>query len=211
MIGVREPFGRDVITGHYGVGKTNLTPQPGLDARYAGMGVTVTDLDVVNPVFPLQRLPGVFSTMPACRWSRPCLQARTLDGPAISGTIEPAIDWRATGDGDGCYRRCRRRRCGRHGARAVAAAWPSRPYELLYVVNRNRNLTQEPPRRWRCCARSRRNRTCGHGGCNNTHLQHDTEPRRGAGLSRGVGFAQRAARWPVCPWRFPRCRAAVRR
>ena len=40
-----------VITGHYGVGKTNLAINLALDARYAGMEVRVADLDIVNPYF----------------------------------------------------------------------------------------------------------------------------------------------------------------
>ena len=40
-----------VITGHYGVGKTNLAINLALDARKAGLEVRLADLDVVNPYF----------------------------------------------------------------------------------------------------------------------------------------------------------------
>ncbi|WP_041239657.1 P-loop NTPase, partial [Gordonibacter pamelaeae] len=40
-----------VITGHYGVGKTNLALNLALDAAARGLEVTVVDLDVVNPFF----------------------------------------------------------------------------------------------------------------------------------------------------------------
>ena len=40
-----------VITGHYGVGKTNLAINLALDACYSGLEVQVANLDVVNPYF----------------------------------------------------------------------------------------------------------------------------------------------------------------
>ena len=40
-----------VVTGHYGVGKTNLSLNLAFDAAARGRQVTVVDLDVVNPFF----------------------------------------------------------------------------------------------------------------------------------------------------------------
>ena len=40
-----------VVTGHYGVGKTNFALNLALDAAAAGYRVTLADMDVVNPYF----------------------------------------------------------------------------------------------------------------------------------------------------------------
>ena len=40
-----------VVTGHYGVGKTNFALNLALDAAAAGYRVTLSDMDVVNPYF----------------------------------------------------------------------------------------------------------------------------------------------------------------
>ena len=40
-----------VVTGHYGVGKTNFALNLALDAAAAGCTVTLADMDVVNPYF----------------------------------------------------------------------------------------------------------------------------------------------------------------
>lgn len=40
-----------VVTGHYGVGKTNFSLNLAMDAAAAGYRVTLADMDVVNPYF----------------------------------------------------------------------------------------------------------------------------------------------------------------
>ena len=40
-----------VVTGHYGVGKTNFALNLALDAAAAGYRATLADMDVVNPYF----------------------------------------------------------------------------------------------------------------------------------------------------------------
>ena len=40
-----------VVTGHYGVGKTNFALNLALDAAAAGRRATLADMDVVNPYF----------------------------------------------------------------------------------------------------------------------------------------------------------------
>ncbi|MDU1880572.1 MAG: ParA family protein, partial [Eggerthella sp.] len=65
------------------------------------------------------------------------------------------------------------------------------PYEMLYVVNRNRNLTQEPAEAVEVLreieAKSHLRATCV---VNNTHLQHDTDAQV---VEQGLPFAQAVA------------------
>ena len=41
----------NIITGHYGSGKTNVSVNMALDLAAKGEKVTVVDLDIVNPYF----------------------------------------------------------------------------------------------------------------------------------------------------------------
>ena len=41
----------NIITGHYGSGKTNVSVNMALDLAEKGEKVTVVDLDIVNPYF----------------------------------------------------------------------------------------------------------------------------------------------------------------
>lgn len=180
-----------VVCGHYGVGKTNFALNVAFDAARAGRAVTVIDLDVVNPFFRSSDYRELLDER-GIRLVAPVFAGTNVDGPSLSGTIEPAIDgaqraWRdddkrplviidAGGDDAGATA------LGRF-ARTVGQA----PYEMLYVVNRSRNLTQDPAEAVQVLreieAKSHLQATCI---VNNTHLQHDTD----AGVvEQGVSFA----------------------
>ncbi len=83
-----------VITGHYGVGKTNLTLNLARDAKAAGRDVAVVDSDVVNPYFrssdyaQLLKDEGVSLVAPVFAGS-------TLDSPSISGQVGTTLAWAA--------------------------------------------------------------------------------------------------------------------
>ena len=195
----RDPLALDVpvavVCGHYGVGKTNLSLNVALDAAEAGRAVTVIDLDVVNPFFRSSDYRALLDER-GIRLVAPVFAGTNLDGPSLSGTIEPAIDgaqraWRtgderplvvidAGGDDVGATA------LGRF-ARTVAQA----PYAMLYVVNRSRNLTQEPGEAVEVLReielKSGLEATCV---VNNTHLQGDTDE---AVVEQGVPFARAVA------------------
>ena len=80
-----------VVCGHYGVGKTNLTLNIALDAAAAGRAVTVIDLDVVNPFFRSSDYRALLDER-GIRLVAPVFAGTNVDGPSLSGTIEPAID-----------------------------------------------------------------------------------------------------------------------
>ena len=60
----------NIITGHYGSGKTNVSVNMALDLAEKGEKVTVVDLDIVNPYF------------------------RTADFKELSGSIISALPFR---------------------------------------------------------------------------------------------------------------------
>ena len=137
-----------VVCGHYGVGKTNLTLNIALDAAAGGRAVTVIDLDVVNPFFRSSDYRALLDER-GIRLVAPVFAGTNVDGPSLSGTIEPAIDGAQRAWRDGDERPFVAIDAGGDDAGATALGRFARtveqaPYEMLYVVNRNRNLTQEP-------------------------------------------------------------------
>ncbi len=148
-----------VVTGHYGVGKTNFALNLALDAAAAGYRVTLADMDVVNPYFRSNEYRDLLEEA-GVRLIAPVFghAGTSLDVPSVTGELAVAaaeayrdetgrtvviVD--AGGDDVGATALAR-----------FAPALAAGPYAMLYVVNAFRNLTQEPPpMRWRCCARSR--------------------------------------------------------
>lgn len=128
-----KPF--TLVTGHYGSGKTNLALNLALDSAFAGDAVTLVDLDIVNPYFRSSD----YSAMLAERGVRvisPQFAGTTLDAPSLSSAIYSVFDspgdviFDVGGDDVGATA------LGRF-ARQIEAL----DYDLLYVVNRYRNLT----------------------------------------------------------------------
>ena len=136
-----------VVTGHYGVGKTNFALNLALDAAAAGYRVTLADMDVVNPYFrsneyrDLLEEAGVRLIVPVFGHA-----GTSLDVPSVTGELAVAaaeayrdetgrtvviVD--AGGDDVGATALAR-----------FAPALAAGPYAMLYVVNAFRNLTQEP-------------------------------------------------------------------
>ena len=185
-----------VVCGHYGVGKTNLTLNIALDAAAGGRAVTVIDLDVVNPFFRSSDYRALLDER-GIRLVAPVFAGTNVDGPSLSGTIEPAIDGAQRAWRDGDERPFVVIDAGGDDAGATALGRFARtveqaPYEMLYVVNRNRNLTQEPAEAVEVLreieAKSHLRATCV---VNNTHLQHDTDAQV---VEQGLPFAQAPVR-----------------
>lgn len=193
-----------VVCGHYGVGKTNLTLNIALDAAAGGRAVTVIDLDVVNPFFRSSDYRALLDER-GIRLVAPVFAGTNVDGPSLSGTIEPAIDGAQRAWRDGDERPFVVIDAGGDDAGATALGRFARtveqaPYEMLYVVNRNRNLTQEPAEAVEVLreieAKCRLSATAV---ANNTHLQGDTDAEV---IERGVPFAEAVARLAGLPLAF---------
>ncbi|WP_241963658.1 ParA family protein [Gordonibacter sp. 28C] len=188
-----------VVCGHYGVGKTNLSLNLALDAAARGLEATIVDLDVVNPFFRSSDYAGLLDEA-GVRVIAPVFAGTNLDGPSLSGTILPAIEQARTHEGrllviDAGGDDVGATALGRF-AHAVAAG----PYEMLYVVNRSRNLTQEPAEAAEVLreieAKSHLSATAV---ANNTHLQECTDE---AVVAAGIPFAEEVARLAGLPLAF---------
>lgn len=184
-----------VVCGHYGVGKTNLTLNIALDAAEAGRAVTVVDLDVVNPFFRSSDYRSLLDER-GIRLIAPVFAGTNLDGPSLSGTIEPAIDgaqraWRAGDERPLVLIDAGGDDVGATALGRFAGTVGEAPCEMLYVVNRSRNLTQEPAEAVEVLReielKSHLRATCV---VNNTHLQRDTDV---AVVEQGVPFASAVA------------------
>lgn len=200
-----------IVCGHYGVGKTNLSLNLAFDAAERGRSVTVIDLDVVNPFFRSSDYRALLEER-GIRCVAPVFAGTNIDGPSLSGTIEPAIDGAQRAWGQGDERPLVIVDAGGDdvGATALgrfAKTVKQAPYEMLYVVNRNRKLTQEPAEALDVLReieeKSHLRATCV---ANNTHLQHDTDA---ATVEAGVPFACEVARMSGVPLAFTTVPAAL--
>ena len=138
-----------VIAGHYGVGKTNAALNLAADAADAGYQVTLVDLDVVNPYFRSSEYAeemearGIRVVCPVFARS-----GSNLDVPSLSPLVGPAILAAQADFSKGGKQRVIIDAGGDDaGATAVgrySGDIANAPYRMLYVVNRYRNLTQDP-------------------------------------------------------------------
>lgn len=128
-----------VICGHYGVGKTNLALNLALEAAGQGETVTLADLDIVNPYFRSSEY-GALLEKKGVRLIAPVFAGTTLDTPTLSAALysifEPQsgrvfID--AGGDDAGVT-----------ALGGLSARLEESGYEMLYVINRYRVLSQKP-------------------------------------------------------------------
>ncbi len=128
-----------VICGHYGCGKTNLVLNLALEAAKEGGPVTLADMDVVNPYFRSSEY-GALLRERGVRLIAPVFAGTTLDTPTLPPDLyslfeEPAGHVLIDAGGDdagvtalgGLHRELSE--CG---------------YEMLYVINRYRALSQTP-------------------------------------------------------------------
>ena len=187
-----------IVCGHYGVGKTNLSLN--LAHVWAGEGyeVTLIDLDVVNPYFRSSEFSADMSKQ-GIRVIAPVFAGTNLDGPSLSPAIRGAIEQAAEqvrGDRAEESRRVLLIDAGGDDAGATALGRYAEviqqlPYELWYVVNRCRSLTQTAGEAVDILheieAASQLQVT---GIVNNTHLQTDTTIEI---IREGISFAEEVA------------------
>ena len=162
-----KPF--TVVTGHYGCGKTNLSLNLALDLARAGGQVTLVDLDVVNPYFRSSDHTALLHRH-GVRVIAPTFAGTTLDAPSLPAAIGAAFHAAGTVIFD----------AGGDDAGATALGRYSGDisefdYDLLYVVNRYRNLTTHPED---AAALLGEIESASHlkatAGVNNSHLQRET-------------------------------------
>lgn len=193
-----------IMVGHYGTGKTNLTINLALQAAKAGREVVVVDLDIVNPFFRSSDY-RAFLEQYGIRLIAPQFAGTALDSPAISGEIIPAIHWGQ----DDVFGNGNKRLVlmdvggddvgatvlGRFAPTIQAAA-----YELLYVLNARRNLTQSPEEAYEVLKEvEHRSHLEVTGLVNNTHLQDETTSEV---ITEGIAFADDVAQLSGKPVMF---------
>ncbi len=129
----------NLITGHYGSGKTNLAVNLALDAKKQGKSVTIVDLDIVNPYFRTADFAEMLTNQ-GIRVILPMYANSNLDIPALTGAVDSVFT-----NGDDCVILD----VGGDDAGAIALgryapAISAQDYDLLYVVNEHRYLTATP-------------------------------------------------------------------
>ena len=128
----------NIITGHYGSGKTNVSVNMALDLAEKGEKVTVVDLDIVNPYFRTADFKELFGEH-NISLTVPTYANSNLDIPALGFDMNGIADREGYiiidvgGDDEGA------KALGRY--RKVFEKYDT---QMLYVINRCRYLTIEP-------------------------------------------------------------------
>lgn len=158
-----------IVTGHYGCGKTNLSINLALDLARSGSDVMLVDLDVVNPYFRSSDSAELL-TRHGVRLVSPTFAGTTLDTPSLPASVSSAFDFPGRvildvgGDDAGATA------LGRYSAEVRAI-----DHDLLYVVNRYRNLTTTPAEAAELLAEIEgASHLKATGVVNNSHLQDET-------------------------------------
>lgn len=181
-----------VICGHYGCGKTNLTLNLALQAVETGKKVTVVDLDIVNPYFRSSEYRELLEQR-GIRMIAPVFAGTTLDTPTLPPDIASIFEEDrgtvlvdAGGDDAGVTA------LGGLHERLEAAG-----YDMLYVINRYRVLSQTPEEAAELLREiERASRLTATGIVNNSHLGVETRLET---LLEALPFAQQTARLTGLP------------
>ena len=201
LMGALRPI--TVIVGHYGTGKTNLAVNLALDLARAGKGTTLIDIDVVNPYFRASEQRTVLEAAGVDLVAPVFSEAGTsLDVPSLTGRIEPAIQGAgpdrfviidAGGDDVGATA------LGRFARFIDAPALPdgTARYAMLCVLNRYRNLVQDPQD---ALDNLREIETASHlratGLISNAHMKAETQP---AHIAEGLAYAREVSKLAGLP------------
>ena len=175
-----------VVCGHYGCGKTNLTLNLALEAAGEGQPVTVVDLDIVNPYFRSSEF-GELLGEKGVRLIAPVFANTTLDTPTLPPEIYSVFEPQAgrvflDAGGDDA---------GVTALGGLHAMLEEAGYDMLYVINRYRVLSQTPEetaallREIQAASRLRAT-----GLVNNSHLGVETTLET---LERALPFARKTA------------------
>ena len=184
----------NVICGHYGTGKTNLSMNLAIECAREGESVTLIDMDVVNPYFRSADYADVL-TKEGVRVIGPNFANTNLDTPSLPGAIAGAIEMGERVIID----------VGGDDAGATALGVYSRQVnesepDVIYVINRYRSLTTTPAeaveilREIETAARIRATKII-----NNSHLKRLTDAKT---VTDSIPFAEEVARLTGLPLMF---------
>lgn len=174
-----------IICGHYGCGKTNLALNLTLEAAQKGP-VTLVDLDVVNPYFRSSDYGDLLKER-GVRLIAPVFAGTTLDTPTLPPEIQSIF---APGAGQ-VFIDAGGDDAGATALGGLSGGLNRAGYELIYVINRYRVLSQTPEE---CagllCEIEAASRLKAAGIVNNSHLGTQTELSH---VLEALPFAQRTA------------------
>lgn len=128
----------NLICGHYGCGKTNLSLNLAREAAQAGRKVTLVDMDLVNPYFRSSDYAAQLQDA-NIRVIAPVYANSNVDVPSLPADVysifdsEDLVIMDVGGDDVGATV------LGRFSAQIQAL-----DYDMFYVINKYRNLTAEP-------------------------------------------------------------------
>lgn len=186
-----------VVTGHYGVGKTNLALNIAFDLAAAGFQVTMVDLDVVNPYFRSSDHAREFSAA-GIDMVAPLYAGTSLDSPGLSGRVGTVVQQ--------AFEDPQRRRVvvdaggddvGATALGRFSAGIRAGEHAVLFVVNERRNLTQRADEACAILAEiQEKARLSATGVVGNTHLKAETDE---ATVLGSVPFASEVARQAGLP------------
>lgn len=183
-----------VVTGHYGCGKTNFSINLALDFLSKGRKVTLVDMDLVNPYFRTSDFRELLESR-GIEVIAPVFGHTNLDIPSLPAAMYGIFDSKDVviidvgGDDVGATVLGRFR-----------PKFEGLDYDMLYVVNKFRNLTSEPEDAVEVLreieAVSRLKAT---GIVNNSHLMQETTDTV---LTEGVEFGRKVSELTGLPLVF---------
>ncbi len=180
-----------IVCGHYGTGKSNFSLNLALAERAKGNPVTLVDLDLVNPYFLSSGYDEKLKEA-GIQVIAPKYAGTNVDIPAIGPEINGIFSREGVsivdlgGDDAGATVLGRfHRQLAEHG------------YEMLYVVNKYRNLTASPEEAVEILQEIERVARCKPTGIvNNSHLKQLTEL---ATIEESISFAKEVAKITQLP------------
>lgn len=181
-----------VVCGHYGCGKTNLVLNLALEAAAAGEKVTVVDMDIVNPYFRSSEY-GALLEEHSVALIAPVFANTTLDTP----TLPPEINRIFLPEAGRVFIDAGGDDAGATALGGFHRELEETGYEMLYVINRFRVLSQTPEEaaallpEIETAARLKATALV-----NNSHLGVETRLEH---LLEGLPFAQRTAQLTGLP------------
>ena len=142
------PLAVNIVVGHYGAGKTNFSLNWALDLAAQKKRVVLIDFDVVNPYFRSSDYSNQLEQA-GVKVIAPNLAGSSLDNPSLSGVVGTVLTH--------TYEQWQQENCssvviidvgGDDAGATVLGRFASEilqgNYQMLYVVNKYRNLTQTP-------------------------------------------------------------------
>lgn len=138
-----------IVCGHYGVGKTNLSINLALDCASAGCAVELFDMDVVNPYFRSSDYRRLLEEA-GVKVEAPVFAGTALDAPSLTGVLHASLKRVRSSEKRDALKPAKLiidaggDDVGATALGRFSSSVKQGPYQMLYVANCFRNLTQDP-------------------------------------------------------------------